>query len=669
MTEIGIFILVGLFLFALFVCIFVLPIWAFVRTRSIRGISERLEQLEANEGKGRPLDATLPAAEQQQQSSVLLEKYARQIAELRARLDRLEAGAAMPALAAPTPASVAPEPSAAAIPILEPVSRTSRDPFSRPRRPALDAAMLEAWIGRRGLGWVAVVLLLFAAAFFLKYAFENRWIGELGRVAIGILAGAGLSVAGFLYQRRGWRLFSQMLTSAGIVLLYLATFAAFGYYHLLPQRPAALFLIALIAESAALAALYEAPAIALMAVIGGLLVPILLHTDRDQYQNLFMYLGVLNAGFVGLAFFRSWCAVGTTALVGTQILFWLWYEQRYHPEKLLAAIALQAGLFFLYLVYGIGARSQRSGRAGIEDLIRLVVNACFFAAALYELLDEDYHLWMGSFVLLLGILYAALAWFLSLRRPEDQRQILVVVATAMALTAAVLPLQGERAWIAVGWAVQGLALWWFGWRIRTQALQGLGAIFLALGVGRLVFVDTPPVNREPFIPLINPYGLTASAVAACVLVAAASAQRWGKKFGGPNRPVVLVMGLVGVGLIWYILSVETYTFFISQSFSGDESMQRTAQTALSVVWAAYAAVLLAIGFRLRSVALRWAALGLFGLTLIKVIFVDMADLPGLYRVLVFFVLAVMMLAAAGGYQKFQRLRPSAPPQEEMHESA
>ena len=51
---------------------------------------------------------------------------------------------------------------------------------------------------------------------------------------------------------------SQMLTAAGIVLLYLATFASFGYYHLMPRDRAAIFLVLLVAEAAALAVVYDA---------------------------------------------------------------------------------------------------------------------------------------------------------------------------------------------------------------------------------------------------------------------------------------------------------------------------------------------------------------------------------------------------------------------------
>ncbi len=180
----------GFLLFAgLFAWVFVVPLVALLRTRQIRGLAERLEDME------------------------------RELARLR-RASKAPAPEEV-AQAEPAPAEVL-----TALPVVTAEPPRRPRPAAPPRRrapaPALDAATLEAWIGRQGMGWAAVVLLLFAAAFFLKYAFENAWVGELGRVAIGVLAGAALCVAGYAYPRRGWRVFSQMLTAGGVVLLYLA---------------------------------------------------------------------------------------------------------------------------------------------------------------------------------------------------------------------------------------------------------------------------------------------------------------------------------------------------------------------------------------------------------------------------------------------------------------
>src|SRR4051812_29806148 len=56
----------------------------------------------------------------------------------------------------------------------EPVIQPPAPPRPSPPAKRLNAFELESLIGRRGVGWVAVVLILFATAFFLKYAFDNR---------------------------------------------------------------------------------------------------------------------------------------------------------------------------------------------------------------------------------------------------------------------------------------------------------------------------------------------------------------------------------------------------------------------------------------------------------------------------------------------------------------
>lgn len=626
--------LIGLFLLALFgagvVLVFVLPIVAFRRSGQVVQLEERL---------------------------LRLEREVQQLRRARPPAEELPlATTAEPATAEPAAPQAVPPPTVvertAAIPSR---GRTAEVAGSLPY-PPVD---LEAWIGRHGLGWVAVVLLLFAVGFFIQQVFENRWVGELGRVAIGVVLGISLCLLGLRFHRRGWRVLSQMATAGGVAILYLATFGSFGYYHLIPRDQAAIFLILLVVESAALAVLYDAPAIALMAIIGGLLTPILLRSDHDQYRSLFTYLLILNAGVAGVALFRRWPALGTVALIGTQALFWGWYQVNYHPEKLGWAIGFQTALFVLFLSHSLRAHVVRRRTANLEDLVRLVLNGFLFAVAAYVLLDDAYHVWMGSLMIGLAIVYTALGGLVMRLRPDDQRQLLVVVAVGLAFLAMVFPLQADAAWIAVGWAVEGLALWWFGLRISAKALCGMGLVLLVLAAGRLVFVDTPYTGRGPFIPIFNKYGLPASAVIACGVAAAISARQYRARLGDLQGLLVPLLGLASVGLIWFLLSVETYTYFLARIAARGEDVtgrHRLPQAALSSVWAAYAAIILGIGFYWRSLPLRWAALGLFGLTLAKVVLFDMAELPGFYRVATFFVLALMLAAGAWGYQKFPSLR-------------
>ncbi len=680
--------------------ILALPIIAVLQGRRISRLRARIEQLErqssADSAPGVPAaPAALPAVlgPTAVSESVLLSR-------LQARIEQLErhsmaepapripvAPAALPAMPGPTTVS---EPVLAAELVAEPPALPLPRSGVGGEMPGED---LEAWVGRRLLGWVAMVLLLFATAFFLKQVFDNRWIGETGRVMLGVTAGLALCLAGRRYHRLGWRRFSQMLTAGGVVLLYLSTFAAFGYYHLLPRQHAAIFLITLIVETAALAVLYEAPAIAIMAVIGGLLTPVLLHSEHDQYRSLFLYLTAINVGVVGLAWFRPWPVVGTLALLGSHGLFWVWYGENYHPAKLGWALAFQGALFSLALLYSMIMHLFRPRKAGVEDLVRMLLAAGLFFAAVHLLLNDDYHVWMGSLAIVMAILYTLLARISLRLRPDDPRQTLAAATVAMGFVATAIPLQADAAWIGLGWAVQGLVLWWFGCRVRTAPMRVLGGLLLAMAGLRLLVFDTPQAHAAPFLPIFNSYALPALTIAACLLGLAAIAARSRARLKPFDELAGQLAGLAGLALVWLIVSVETYDYFQVQIAQQEQlfqrhpvadpaagrawrelsdqryiHLQRAAQTALSVVWAVYGAAVLAAGFGLRSRQVRSAALIVFAVTLGKVVLVDMAHLPGFYRVATFLALAVLMAAAAWAYQRWHFARVADSRKGELHDS-
>ena len=127
------------------------------------------------------------------------------------------------------PAEPAPPPlrplQAASAPVPAPPLQLPQEHLGRP-----GAVGLEWWIGNR-IGWLAVVVFVFAAAFFLKYAFDNNWINEWGRVCIGLAVGAVLCVGGFAFHRKGGRVLRDVCTAAGVATLYLSAYSTFGFFN------------------------------------------------------------------------------------------------------------------------------------------------------------------------------------------------------------------------------------------------------------------------------------------------------------------------------------------------------------------------------------------------------------------------------------------------------
>ncbi len=588
----------------------VLPIVAIVRTRRIRTLELRVAGLEA--ALRRLIDERTAAAPPSPE-------------------------AAQPSLAAPVEPAPAPPPAPAAVAeIAAPVEH------------------LEQVIGRKWLGWVAILLIFAATVFFLKYAFENRWIGELGRIVLGVAAGFALVWVGYERHRKQWRYLSQILTGGGIVILYLSIYGAFGYYHLIDQRGAFVFLAIVVAEAFLLAAAYNAPSIAVMALAGGFLVPVLLSTGRDQYGTLFTYIVVLDLGMLGVVIGRSWRWIGSLAYLGTQILFWSWYSEHYHAEKRVAALLFQAAVFLLFILADLAPHLRRRA-AGWEEWVRLAVNPFVFYSTCYALLNDDHHDWMAALALLLAVVYAALARAELALRPSDRRILLVTLGTALTFVTLAIPVQLESNWITIAWGVEAVALLWAGLETGARRLRMLSSIVFALALGCFLFADTPWDSRAPFTLIFNRYFLGMLALAACLAGAA-------YLYGRARARAALIAGLVGFGVLWIGSSVEAFTYFSVQAQAIDnvprpdavEALRRlqwAGQLALSLLWSTYAALFTAAGFRRQIRALRSTGLLLFGITLAKVACVDIWELRQFYRIVALLALGLVLLGAAWIYQR------------------
>jgi uncharacterized membrane protein len=167
-----------------------------------------------------------------------------------------------------------------------------------------------------------------------------------------------------------------------------------------------------------------------------------------------------------------------------------------------------------------------------------------------------------------------------------------------------------------------------------------------------------------FTPVLNRYFLSSLIVIGCLFAASVLYQRAidGKRIRAPNLRITF--WLAAVVTLWFVMSVETQTYFAARAdaervAADAEHLRWLGQMALSVLWAAYAAVLAAAGFLRRSASLRWASLALFALTIVKAMLIDIARLEQLYRIIVFFVLGILLLLVAWGYHKAFHSRESS----------
>jgi uncharacterized membrane protein len=112
------------------------------------------------------------------------------------------------------------------------------------------------------------------------------------------------------------------------------------------------------------------------------------------------------------------------------------------------------------------------------------------------------------------------------------------------------------------------------------------------------------------------------------------------------------MALIGVVVLWAVLSEQLYTYWYCQNEYGLGVLnwKFKANLSLSLLWAAYASAMLIVGFWKWLTVMRFLALGLFGLLLLKIFIVDMATVKSIYRILAFMATGLTLVGVSYWYQ-------------------
>ena len=236
--------------------------------------------------------------------------------------------------------------------------------------PAAAPEALESQIGSRWLLYVGVIAIVIGVSYFEKLAIDNHWVNETWRTIQGGIAGVLFVIGGLRIVRKGYRLYGQILAGTGVALMYVSTYAAFNFYHLLTHPIAFLLMLAITALAAWLADSQRSQGLALVAVSGGFATPFLLPTGSDAEAALFTYDSILIGMTMLLARRREWPALNGVSYVFTGLTFLSWAAVFYLPSKYLTTelfLTVFCGMF-LYALYST-YRSTTASAALVRVLL------------------------------------------------------------------------------------------------------------------------------------------------------------------------------------------------------------------------------------------------------------------------------------------------------------
>jgi uncharacterized membrane protein len=239
---------------------------------------------------------------------------------------------------------------------------------------------------------------------------------------------------------------------------------------------------------------------------------------------------------------------------------------------------------------------------------------------------------------------------------ERLRYLALFAAVALGFIAVAIPLQLDRQWITVGWALEAVAVSWLFGRLPHPGLRVFaGLLYGAVGV-RLLLNPELLRYQERGAPILNWLLYTFGIPALACLVGGrllSRAEQRAESDGVARTWLPAGVSLLGLVLIFALINVEIADYFSPGRYvvlTSERSYARDLTTSLA--WGLYAMTLLVIGVWRRVRELRYLSLGFLVLTVGKVFVYDLSNVGGFYRILSFLGLGVSLILVSLFYQRF-----------------
>lgn len=492
------------------IILFVLLAKSSSQQRSLDEVNAQLKQLL------RKLDEKIPAVEKQ-----VTEENTKQAFN---RLHDI-----IPPLPVPAPIEKKPEPEAEPIPDLpvqEPVlpsaiisaEETAPTPPVQKEVSALDQLIEESlqknavtkkridwekFIGENLANKIGIGILVLGISFFVKYAIDNNWVNEVGRVIIGLACG-GILIAVAHYFRNSYRSFSSVLVGGGISVFYFTIAYAFHEYKLLSQTSAFAVMVVITVFAVFLSLLYNRLELAVLATLGGYLTPFLISTGQNNYTALFTYLCILNTGLLVLSYFKQWKVINIIALAATVVIYGGWLVKESwsggpfpHQPALLFATIFYLQFFAMNVINNV--RLQLPFK-GFDFAVLLSINLLFYAAGYFILKDWHNGSYTGMFTASLGMINLAVAWFFFKNKNTDRNFIYLLIGLTITFISLTAPVQLKGNHITLFWSAEMVLLFWLYQRsaisllkITSLLISLLVIISLLMDWGQLYVVSDQPL--------------------------------------------------------------------------------------------------------------------------------------------------------------------------------
>lgn len=349
---------------------------------------------------------------------------------------------------------------------------------------------LEKRIGENWLNKIGIGILVIGIGFFVKYAIDKNWIGELGRLGIGI--GAAFILIGLAHWlRKKYHAFSSVLIGGGIATLYYTISIGYHDYGLFSQPVAFGIMTAITLFATLMAVWYDRRELAIIGLIGGFTAPFMVAGETNNAAVFFTYIAILNSGMLLLSFFKKWVELNRMAFAFTSLylLTWIFMNQLDVPKNATIAITFLIIFFVQFLTMNLIYNIIKKVKFNSWEFIHLLsISALFYGSILYALQASGHGELKGIFTTSLTALFAVLTLFLK-RLPGTENSLLFLLSgKAVTFLTLTIFIQFNGHLTTLFWAIEAIVLYWIGMKSKMNLLKNTSLIVIGISTISLFVV-------------------------------------------------------------------------------------------------------------------------------------------------------------------------------------
>ena len=379
--------------------------------------------------------------------------------------------------------------------------------------------------------------------------------------------------------------------------------------------------------------------------------------DPSAVFGLALLLVVLLLGMSEMLSLDVLPAVGLACVLALEHAWHFEHFNPSNPSRAATPLIWYLGFYSVFSIFPFIFHRKFAGKTGPWAAAALAGPLNFYLV--YDVIRSAYPSRVPSLVPLAFALPSLLGLLVLLKRtplasPARNAQLALFGGATLFFITLIFPIQFDRQWITVGWALEGAALCWLFRRVPHPGLRLTGVVLLVIVFARLA-LNPAVLSYHPraALPIVNWYLYTYGIAIVCLFSAA--------RFLAPPRHLVLgsnvrpLLNALGTVLAFLLVNIEIADYFntsgtgvLTFQFSGNFARDMS----YSIAWALFALLMLIVGIRKQIMSVRFASLGLLGLTVVKLFFHDLSQLDQLYRISAFVVVAIIAMVASFLYQRF-----------------